>query len=141
MLTGTNIYEAKPYISKYDPDKNAPTTFMIGALDQFVRSFIDDQTTSLKISSKNPNDSAEANILMSKRNMLAVKFGIKGLENFLDPRDANPVKFDSISVLVNGKNYPAMSDEILRLFPKELMDELAEVIFNANKLTEVEAKN
>ena len=52
MLTGINIYEAKPYVSKYDPDKNNPTTFQIGSMDPFLRSYIEDATTSLKFSSK-----------------------------------------------------------------------------------------
>jgi len=141
MLTGINIYEAKPYVSKYDPDKANPTTFHIGSLDPFLRSYVEDQTTSLKISSKNPNDQAEANILISKKNLLAVKFGIRDIENFGDPQTKKPVKFESISTSINGKNYPAVSDEIIKMFPKELIDELAEVVLSANKLTEEEAKN
>ena len=141
MLTGINIYESKPYVSKYDPDKSNPTTFHIGALDPFLRSYIEDQTTSLKISSKNPNDMAEANILVSKRGILAVKFGMRGLDNFADPQTQKPVKFETISTSINGKNFPAVSDEIIRMMPKDLIDELAEVILSANKLTEEESKN
>ncbi len=141
MLTGINIYEAKPYVSKYDPDKNNPTTFHIGSMDPFLRSYIEDATTSLKFSSKNPNDMAEANILVSKRNILAVKFGVRDIENFEDPQTKKPVKFDSISTSINGKNFPAVSDEIIKMLPKDLIDELAEVILSANRLTEGEAKN
>jgi len=141
MLTGINIYEAKPYVSKYDTDKNNPTTFQIGALDPFLRSYIDDQTTSLKFSSKNPNELAEANILVSKRNLLAVKFGIRDIQNLGDPQTNKPVKFDTVSTSINGKNFPAVSDEIIKMLPKDLIDELAEVILSANKLTEEEVKN
>ncbi|MCX5711768.1 MAG: hypothetical protein NTY47_01690, partial [Candidatus Omnitrophica bacterium] len=80
MFTGISIHETKPYVSKYDPDKNNPTTFQIGSLDPFLRSFIDDQATSFKVSSKNPDAPADATIAGNKRNILVVKFGLKGLE-------------------------------------------------------------
>ena len=77
----------------------------------------------------------------SKRNLMVVKFGLKGLENFIDPRDKKPIKFDTVSVPVNGKNYKAMTDEIVSMFPKALIDELAEAILSENALSEEEAKN
>ena len=84
---------------------------------------------------------AEANILVSKRGILAVKFGMRGLDNFADPQTQKPVKFETISTSINGKNFPAVTDEIIRMMPKDLIDELAEVILSANKLTEEESKN
>ncbi|MDD5108295.1 MAG: hypothetical protein PHC29_02115 [Candidatus Omnitrophica bacterium] len=141
MLTGINIYETKPYHSKLDPDKDNPTIFHIGSLDSYLRAYIEDQTTSFEFSSKNPKDPAKANINASKRNLLVVRFGLKGLDSFLDPRDKKPVKFDSVSVSIIGKNYTAASEEILSMFPKTLIDELAEVILAENILSEEEAKN
>jgi hypothetical protein len=141
MLTGINIYETKPYKSKLDPDKENPSIFHIGMLDSYLRACIEDQTTSFEFSSKNPKDSAKANINASKRNLLVVRFGLKGLDNFLDPRDKKPVKFDSLSVAVSGKNYMAVREEILAMLPKTLIDELSEVILEENTLTEEESKN
>lgn len=141
MLTGINIYETKPYHSKLDPDKDNPTIFHIGSLDSYLRAYIEDQTTSFEFSSKNPKDPAKANINASKRNLLVVRFGLKGLDNFLDPRDNKPVKFDTVSVAVIGKNYTAASEEILSMLPKALIDELAEVILAENTLSEEETKN
>lgn len=141
MITGININETRPYISKLDPDKSNPTTFQIGVLDPFLRAFIDDQATAFKVSSKNPNDDADANVAMNKRNILAVKFGLKGLENFIDPQTKKVVSFDTISTSINKSNYPAVTDQIIRMFRKELIDELAAVILNDNKITGEEAKN
>jgi hypothetical protein len=141
MLTGVNIYEQRKYISKDDSDKNNPTIFHIGLLDHNLVDYIDEQTTTFEISSKNPKDSAKANININRRNRLAVKFGLKGLENFLDPQTKQPVKFDTISVSVNGKNYPAVSDQLMSMFTKALLSELAEVIWNENHLSEEERKN
>jgi hypothetical protein len=141
MLTGINIYETKPYKSKLDPDKDNPTIFHIGSLDSYLRAYIEDQTTSFEFSSKNPKDPAKANINASKRNLLVVKFGLKGFDNFLDPRDRKPFKFDAVSTAINGKNYPAVTEEIISLLPKALIDELSEVILAENALSEDEEKN
>jgi len=141
MLTGINIYETKPYKSKLDPDKDNPSIFHIGSLDSYLRAYIEDQTTSFEFSSKNPKDPAKANINASKRNLLVVKFGLKGFDNFLDPRDKKPLKFDTISTAINGKNYSAVADEIISMLPKALIDELSEVILSENSLSEDEEKN
>ena len=141
MLTGINIYETKPYHSKLDHEKDNPTVFHIGLLDSYLRAYIDDQATSFEFSSKNKNDLARANVNASKHNLLAVRFGLKGLEGFLDPSDKKPVKFDTVSVSIIGKNYMAVSEEILAMLPKVLIDELAEVILSENTLSGEKAKN
>jgi hypothetical protein len=126
MLTGINIYETKPYHSKLDPEKDNPTVFHIGLLDSYLRAYIDDQATSFEFSSKNKNDLARANVNASKHNLLAVRFGLK---------------FDTVSVSIIGKNYMAVSEEILAMLPKVLIDELAEVILSENTLSGEKAKN
>lgn len=141
MLTGINIFESKPYTSKLDKDTASPTVFQLGLLDSNLRAFIEDQTTSFEFSSKNPKEAARANINAAKRNLMVVRFGVKGLENFIDPRDGKPVKFDTVSVPVNGRSCRAMTEEIVSMFPKPLIDELAEVILAENVLSEDEAKN
>ena len=141
MLTGINIFESKPYTSKLDKDSANPTVFQIGLLDSNLRAFIEDQTTSFEFSSKNPKEAAKANINASKRNLMVVRFGVKGLENFIDPRDGKAVKFDTVSLPVNGKSYRVVTDEIVSMFPKALIDELADVILADNTLSEDETKN
>ncbi len=141
MITGININETKPYVSKFDPDKNNPTIFQIGVLDPFIRSHIDDQSTHFELSSKNPDDMAKANVGLSRRNVLAVKFGLRGLENFMDPQTKKAVSFDTVSVSINKANYNAVTDVILKMFSKALIDELAKVILDENELSAGEAKN
>ena len=141
MITGINIYETQAYKSKLDPDKNNATIFHIGMLDPFLRAHIDDEVTSFEVSSKNPNDKAKASICASKRNLLAVRFGLKGIDGFLDPRTKEPVKFDAVSVSIGGKNYNGVSEPILAMLGKSLMDELADVILKENAISEEERKN
>lgn len=141
MLTGINIYETKPYKSKLDKNKENMSVFHICPVDAHLRAYIDDQTMSFEISSNNPKDQAKATVAANRRNLLLVRFGLKGLEGYLDPRDNKPVKFDTVSVSVNGKNYNVITDEILAIFPKALIDELSEVISGENTLSEEERKN
>ena len=141
MITGINIYETRAYKSNLDPDKNNATIFHIGMLDPFLRAHIDDEVTSLEVSSKNPNDKAKANICASKRNLLAVRFGLKGLDGFLDPRTKEPVKFDAVSISVGGRNYNGVSETLLGMLGKALIDELADAVLKENTISEEERKN
>ena len=140
MLTGINIYETRNYKSKLDPDTQNPTIFKIGVLDQQIKDWIEDQATSYEISSPNPNEPAKATLSYNRRNTLAVKFGLKGLENFIDPKTKQPVKFDTINLSKFGKNYQVVTDEIISMFPRELIRELAGVILNENTLSGEEIK-
>jgi hypothetical protein len=141
MLTAININETKPYVSKLDPDKTNPTTFHIGVLDGFSRSYIDDQSTSFEFSSKNPNDLVNTSINSGKRRLLAVKFGLRGIDNLMDPQTKKPVLFDTISMSVNKSNYNVVTDSVLKLIPSPIIDEIAAVILEENKFSEEERKN
>jgi hypothetical protein len=110
-------------------------------LSPALNAAIDDQVAVYEGSSQNPNDPVKVNININRRNFLIVKFGLRGIENFADPQTNKPVSFDTISVSIQGKNYPAVADSIMDMLSKELIAELAEVITNANKLSEAERKN
>jgi hypothetical protein len=140
-MMGVNIYETRQYISKNEPDKDNPSIFILGILDPNIRAHIDDQTTQMEFSAGGPQEKAKANIAIGKRSLLAVKFGLKGLENFIDPQAKKPVVFDKISVSIGGKNYDAVSDPILALLGNELRNELSEEILKENSLTEEQKKN
>lgn len=140
-FTGINIYETRPYISKLDPDKNNPTIFHIGVLDPILRAHIEDQAAVFEKSSNNPNDPARATINQNMVYINTVKFGLKGMDNFIDPQTKKPVELDTISVSINGKNYTAVSETIIKLLGKKLINELAGVILSENELSEEEAKN
>ncbi|MEQ9716278.1 MAG: hypothetical protein ABGF52_12200 [Candidatus Asgardarchaeum sp.] len=141
MLTGINIHEMRDYVSKLDPDKENPTIFKIGCLDPIIKAEINDDATSFEVSSSNSSDMAKTSLNFNKRNIMAVKFGLKGLENFMDPQTKKPVKFDTISVPKGGKNYNVVSDNIIALLGSKLIKELAEVILSENQLSEEERKN
>jgi len=141
MLTGINIFEEREYKSRLDPDPKNPTIFKIGSLNQQIKDWIDDQVTTYEISSPNPVEQARAVLNYNRRNSLVVKFGLKGLENFLDPKTKQPVEFAFDKLNKFGKIYNVASDRIMEMFPRALIQELAGVILNENILSGEESKN
>lgn len=141
MLTGINIHETRKYVSKRDPDKDNPTLFHVGVLDPFLRSWIEDKCTSIEFSSGGADDPAKGNVLAKKRNILLVKYGVRDIENFLDPQTKAPVKVTIGNTSIGGKSYPALPDQVISLLGTPLIDELAEEILREQDLGETERKN
>ncbi|MDD3087740.1 MAG: hypothetical protein PHP89_04165 [Candidatus Omnitrophica bacterium] len=141
MLTGIDVNSTRKYVSKMDPDKDNPTEFHIGLLDPVLRAEVDDESSTYEMSSTNPNDKARVRLNWNKRQIMAIKFGLKGIDNFLDPQTNKPIelRFDTINYA--GKSRNVIPDRIIAMFPNELRQELAEVILNESKLSEDEQKN
>jgi len=141
MLTGIDVTATKKYVSKLDPDKDSPTVFHIGVLDPILRAEIDDDSSSYEMSSTNPNDKAKVKLNWNKRQITAIKFGLKNVENFLDPQTKKAIEFKCETIRYAGKMRDAVPDRIIAMFPSELRTELAEVILNESRLSEDEQKN
>ena len=141
MLTGIDVSATRKYVSKLDPDKESPTVFHIGFLDPALRAEIDDESSSYEMSSSNPNDKAKINLSWNKRQITAIKFGLKNVENFLDPQTKKPIDFRCEAIRYAGKMRDCVPDRIIAMFPSELRQELAEVILDESKLSEKERKN
>lgn len=141
MFTGIDINATRKFTSKFDPDKDNPTVFHIGVLDPVLRAEIDDETSTYQMSSKNPDDDAKIQLGWNKSMILAIKFGLKGLDGFLDPTSRKPIelKFDTIKYA--GKMRDAVPDRVIAMFPSELRKELAQAILDESKLSEGERKN
>jgi len=122
MFKGINLSETVDYVSPND--KGEPKTIAkLGALDGDVFDFVVSREHPLKIAAE------------------AVRFGLKGLENFKDG-NGNLVKFDTVSrAFSNGYNYKVVSDNIMKILPPELKSEWAAEILKISKLSEEEQKN
>ena len=141
MLTGIDINATRKYSSKLDPDKDNPTLFHIGVMDPALRAEIDDDSSSYEMSSSNPNDKAKVHLNWNKRQITAIKFGLKNVENFLDPQTKKAIEFKCGTIRYAGKMRDCVPDRIIAMFPSELRAELAEVILDESKLSEEERKN
>lgn len=141
MLTGIDINSTRKYVSKLDPDTNNPTVFHIGVLDPVLRAEIDDESSSYEMSSTNPNDKAKVKLNWNKRQIMAVKFGLKGMDNFLDPQTNKPIEVKFETIHYAGKMRESLPDRIIAMFPSELRQELSEAVLNESRLTDDERKN
>lgn len=142
MFTGINIHETKKYISKNDPDKENPTIFHLGVLDSFIKAHIEDNSTEFETSSSNPEEEAKIKILFAKRNLLVIKFGLRKIENFVDPETKQSTTFEAKKINISGVSYLCMPDEIIAILAKGgLITELAAEILKFNSLSEEEIKN
>jgi hypothetical protein len=142
MFTGIFTNETKKYVSRYDPDKANPTVFLLGTLDPFVDAYIKDKTSRFESSSAHPDEEAVLKLDFSTRNLLQIKFGLRGIENLLDPETKQVLKVDLEKVSIDGRNYQVVPDKVLALISDPvLIGELADEIRKINTLTQEERKN
>lgn len=141
-VIGINIHETKDYISKYDPDKSNPTVWKIGILDSLLKSKLKDIVTTYEVDPAKPDEGkAKTTLNINQSRVEIVRFGLKGLENFLDPKTGKPVSFDTVSKSSYGRNYNVVTDEVLKIIPEEILYELADEISKTSGLTKQEEKN
>ena len=143
MYKGINLHEIVKYPSKNDPDPQNPTIFHLGALDSIVESYIEDRTTSFEGSSTNPEEEARLKLDLATRNLLTVKFGLKGFEKFAHPETGELMEFETKPFIIGNTKYLVVTDKLLAIFPnsKSLLAELAAKIKEINSLSEEEKKN
>jgi hypothetical protein len=113
------------------------TKFTIGAIDAFVSAYVFDRT--LTFTDSVAGGIAMAQVKMSEANLEAVRFGLRGWENFRDDR-GNDVPFATADRIVLGKRYVAVADESLAVLGQDLVRELANAIRRINEVTPDDAK-
>jgi hypothetical protein len=141
MINGIDVYEEKRYVSKYDPDKSHPTVFVLGLINLKVCHSIVDEASQFEVNSEKPEEKGKLSLRWNQMNYELVRFGLKGVENFNDPRTNQPVKFETISVTRRGKNYNVVTENVLEMIPPVVITELAEQLRSMTHLLEEEAKN
>jgi len=141
MLTGININETHRFISKYDPDKQNPTVFHIGFMDSFLRGWIEDKSTSIEFSAGGPDEQARGNVMMKKRSIMLVQYGVRNIEAFIDPNAKEPIKVSLGQSSISGKGYPVLPDKIVAMIPMQIIDELADEVVRIQDLSGAETKN
>ncbi len=120
-IKGISLSETKDIISEYD--KNEPKTiWKVGPLDSEIFDLLGEDKNPLRLMSD------------------AVRFGLKGFENFKDSND-NVIKFDTVSYAVGPYNYKVVANNIMKIIPPQLKTELGREILKMSKLNEEEVKN
>ena len=125
MITGISLSDTQDYISKYDKDE-LKTVFKLGVLVTEVFT-----TVSRMASIKDQSIDALTE---------AVKFGVKGFENFTD-KQGNKINFDTVNENINGVDYKVLTSRLINMIPVDVIIELGGEILRITKLTEAEVKN
>jgi hypothetical protein len=117
------------------------TVFKLGVLDVFLMGQIYDRSTKVTRSIvDNPDGDINVITQVNATNIDAVKFGLKGWQNFKDG-GGNDLPFQSVKQFIMGREYEVCADETLRLLGIQLIQELAGKIKEASEVSKVEVKN
>ncbi len=140
-MDGLKINNERVFISEFETDKENPTKWKIGILDPDISADIEDNITDIEVSSKKGNDKAKAKLNIGRRNLLILRYGLKGFENFMDPETGKEIKFETEIRPFAKKSYEVVSDRIIALIPSKVRTELANAILDENTFSEEEEKN
>lgn len=122
MISGINLSETKNYTSKYDSGEKK-TVWKIGVLDSESMTVVMEEETKVL-----------------KTTAMAVRFGLRGFENFFDAQ-GNPVEFVTEQKILGGRPVHVISDKIMKIIPSPVVLELGTEILKMAQLSESEIKN
>jgi len=144
MLKGIYVHEISVYVSKLDTDAENPTKFHVGVLDPFLEAYINDTaTTAVKKEQGAGEEELEVKLNLSLRNLLTVKFCVRKIENFWDPKKKEAVTIEATAVKIGSREYTALPDDVIAALPggTAILMELSLEARRLNTLSEEEAKN
>lgn len=118
------------------------TYFILKPLDVFLMGHIYDSASMLSRGTAEGVDSNTIDIKtrVNQTNIEAVRFGLAGFENFQDV-EGHSVNFKTGKTSVNGREYQAVSDHILRMFGTALVGELSDQIKKISEVSKDEEGN
>lgn len=115
------------------------TVFHLAPLDVFLMGYIYDNASSI-------TGTQGASVIgittkVNQTNIDAVKFGLVGIDNFVDDKNGNLVVLKRIKSAHAGRRYEAVPDEVLTKLGVQLVQELADEIKRISEVSSAEAKN
>lgn len=114
-------------------DKENPTIWLLGALDSITRSRIISESVSFDTTDfENPKFSP--NIKPFEQDIMIVKLGLKGFENFNVP-------FKTEKKTILGMEQEVVSEETIKAIPQSVIHQLSMEIWKENLIGEEEEKN
>ena len=144
-IKALNTSSVRDYTSVWDSGDD-PTIWKIGSLTARDIGVIRDSVTSFSFG-KNDEGGIDAGdvdtkIERSKMWFEAVRRGLKGWDNFLDPQTDKPIPFKTIKRdLPGGIRSEIVPNELLDLIPLKIIEELADQIMEGNTMEAEEVKN
>lgn len=147
-IVGISKLETEEFISSHDmvdtgdgtskqaTKSEGATVWQIGVLDSDIRAVITDKAMVLE-------QHVDGNRILSQagtRNLMAVRFGLRGWENFKH-EDGSDIAYETEERMISGKIYTALTDKCLESIPGYLVTELGQEIIARNMLDAETRKN
>jgi len=140
MIKGISLSETEQFICK-DDDENNPTKWKLGVIDSLIMSEIQDLITLFEPDSTGrPDAPAKTKLCLNLVRAEAVRFGLKGWENFCD-EVGGQIIFKTEKRNIGGKSVDAVADDLMRIIPFTVISQLGDRILQKNRFSEEEAKN
>lgn len=134
-IKGLSIAENEDFYSASEDEStptNEKTKWVLGAIDLITRSTIQDNTISWI--------QTDAGMQMvnrtTYRDFEICRFGIKGFENFKNPKTGDDIIYKTVDRAMNGKAYKNVSDDILNAIPGHIISEIALRLIEINTATD-----
>lgn len=136
MVDPIAVGQTKEYVLKND--KTNPTTWLIGPLDSITKSKIIASFGKIEVVDNKPVY-VQGNIDFTQNNFTIVKYGLKGFKNFL--LDGKEVELKTNKEKVFDREIEVVAEETLEVIPLFAINELANVIWGENQVSEELEKN
>lgn len=131
MITPIALGAIKRYTAK--DDKENPTVWLLGSIDSIAKTKILGDSIQVTIGDDDiPR--VTPNLKPLEQDILIVKVGLKGYENFSVP-------FKTDTMKIGGTEIIAVSDDVIKVIPRNIISELSEEIWGENIVKETERKN
>ena len=144
-IKALDLDATREIVSKYDDqetEEDGATVWIIGAVDSGTAGRIKDSTTVLNISDQSEGDgSFTTNMARRRANWETVAAGLRGFRNFLHPETGEPVQFRTVSRDTPAGKRKVVSDDVMRVIPLAVIDELADRIGEFNEFDEDDLGN
>jgi hypothetical protein len=134
MIDPIAVGQTKEYIIKAEQGTDNPTIWIIGALDSMDKAEILSNLSSVEnVDDKTQIKANEKKLIHS--DFIIVGHGLKGFKNFGD------VKFKTAEIDFFDKKKQVVHEDILKMIPLIVIQELANEIWSENKVDEELEKN
>lgn len=141
MIKPINVGETFEYVLKMEKNDSDPTVFILSILDSIIKTKLKDLGMVYRYNPDAPKDSvAEAKMNIAEQELEFVRFGLKGIKNFMD-KNGNEIKFKMINRRIGNTDYEIVSDETLKVIPRFAINEIANELMQKNEISEEEEKN
>lgn len=137
-IKALNLTHVRDYVCK-DDDPSDPTVWKLGTLSSRDVGAIRDSVTRVSFNPRSAGSESDDNytttVERSKMDMEAVRRGLKGVENFIDPETNQPVSLKLVLRDVGGGvKKSVVPNEFLDRIPTDVLRELSEQIMGSNEM-------